>query len=222
MKWGSTFHPLLWLIHTADQHHGPVLMSKTDLSDRFYQLPLTSSGALKLAVPFNYQGQPYLAVPMHLPMGWTESTPAFSAVTETIADLINANLEHDPDIPTSHPLEVCTSSPVPVKDPAAGDAYPTLETGPLRPPLAYTDVYVDDFVKLAQYCWNCLQVRRKDYHDINSVFRPKDHQDEGRKNPISKKKLAKGDDSWSTQKTVLGWDIDSRTKTLHLPLHCRD
>ena len=31
------------------------------------------------------------------------------------------------------------------------------------------------------------------------------------------KNSSKGDDSWSTQKTVLGWNIDTRTKTIHLP-----
>ena len=33
-------------------------MSKTHLSDGFYQLHLTPTGALKLAVPFEVEGQP--------------------------------------------------------------------------------------------------------------------------------------------------------------------
>ena len=53
MQWGRTPHSLLWFIFTADQRQGPVLLlSKTDLSDGFYQLPPTPSGALKLAVSF--------------------------------------------------------------------------------------------------------------------------------------------------------------------------
>ena len=223
MQWGRTFHRILWYIHTADQRHGPVLMSKTDLSDGFYQLPLTPSGALKLAVPFSRaNGESYLAVPTRLPMGWTESPPAFSAVTETIADLINKRLESDQVLPPSHPMEACASSPVPLQNPQAGDAHPLIETGPIRPPLAYTDVYVDDFIKLAQGWRNCLRVRRTAYHCIDAVFRPNDAQDRHRKDPISVKKLAKGDDAWSTRKTILGWDIDSRTKSIHLPDHRRD
>ena len=223
MQWGRTFQRLLWYIHTADRRHGPVFMSKTDLSDGFYQLPLTPSGALKLAVPFNRADkEPYLAVPTRLPMGWTESPPAFSAMTETVADLINHQLTTDQRIPPEHPMEACASSPVPMHNPTADDAHPIKDTGPIRPPLAYTDVYVDDFIKLAQGWRNCLRVRRAAYHCIDTVFRPNDHLDRHRKEPISVKKLSKGDDSWSTKKTVLGWDIDSRTRTIHLPEHRKE
>jgi len=36
MQWGKALYRLLWYVFTADQHHGPVLLSKTDLSDGFY------------------------------------------------------------------------------------------------------------------------------------------------------------------------------------------
>ena len=54
----------------ADQRHGPVLLSKTDLSDGFYQLHLTPSGALKLAVPFPSAANepPLIAVPTFQPV----------------------------------------------------------------------------------------------------------------------------------------------------------
>ena len=52
MQWGTALQRLLWLIHTADRRQGPVLMSKTDLSDGFYQYQVTASGALMLATPF--------------------------------------------------------------------------------------------------------------------------------------------------------------------------
>lgn len=73
MQWGKALHRLLWYVFTADQRHGPVLLSKTDLSDGFYQLHLTPSGALKLAVPFPHAANepPLVAVPTCLPMGWT-------------------------------------------------------------------------------------------------------------------------------------------------------
>jgi len=84
MQWGRTLHRILWYVFTADQGHGPVLLSKTDMSNGFYQLHITPSGALKLAIPFpQAAGQPPLvAIPTRLPMGWTESPPAFSAPTE--------------------------------------------------------------------------------------------------------------------------------------------
>ena len=101
MQWGRTLHQVLWFIYNADRQHGPVLLSKTDLSNSFYQTPLTPTGALKLAVPFESSDQEPLVgmVPMRLPMGWTQSPPAFSATTETIADLANAYLKADCFIP---------------------------------------------------------------------------------------------------------------------------
>jgi len=81
----------------VDQRHGPVLLFKTEFSDGFYQLHLTPSGALvKLAVPLLQASNeaPLIAVSTHLPMKWTESPPAFSVATETVADrIINAKLE---------------------------------------------------------------------------------------------------------------------------------
>ena len=159
MQWGRTLHRLLWYVFSADQRHGPVLLSKTDLSDGFYQLPLTPSGALKLAVPFPHlPGEPPLiAIPTRLPMGWTESPPAFSAFTETIADLVNEQLEEAPTyMPPPHPLESIASSPVPLTT-SIPEQHPFLDTGPFRPPLAYVDVYVDDFIKAAQGWFNCLR-----------------------------------------------------------------
>ena len=224
MQWGRTLHRLLWYVFSADQRHGPVLLSKTDLSDGFYQLPLTPSGALKLAVPFPHlPGEPPLvAIPTKLPMGWTESPPAFSAFTETIADLVNEQLEAAPDhVPPPHPLESFASSQVPLTA-SIPEQHPILDTGPFRPPLAYVDVYVDDFVKAAQGWFNCLRTRRTTFHAIDSVFRRNDSLDNHRKEPISVKKLQKGDDFWSTQKVILGWFIDTHNKTLQLPPHRRD
>jgi len=45
VQWGKALHCLLWYVFMADQRHRPVLLSKTDLSDSFYQLHLTPSGA---------------------------------------------------------------------------------------------------------------------------------------------------------------------------------
>ena len=223
MQWGRTLHRILWYVHTADRRHGPVLMSKTDLSDGFYQLHLTPSGALKLAVPFSSpSGEMQVAIPTRLPMGWTESPPAFSAVTETIADLVNEKLETGGAIPPIHPLETLASTPVPIAEPEATDHFRVQDTGPLRPPLAYVDVYVDDFVKLAQGWSNALRVRRNTFHIIDQVFRPNDLHDDLRKEPISQKKLLNGDDFWSVQKVILGWLVDSARQTISLPQHRQD
>ena len=223
MQWGRTLQRVLWYVFYADNRHGPVLLSKTDLSDGFYQLHLTPTGALKLAVPFtSMSGKPMVAIPTRLPIGWTESPPAFSAVTETIADLINSSLETDMAIPKAHPMEASASMHVPLDHPTAQDEFPIRKTGPVPLPLAYVDVYVDDFIKLAQGWNNALRVRRHTFHTIDKVFRPNDEMDLNRKQPISQKKLLQGDDAWSTEKLILGWLINSATKTISLPQHRKD
>ena len=222
MQWGKALQRVLWYIYHADTRHGPVLLSKTNLSDGFYHLHLNPTGALKLAVPFDHGSQPMVAIPTRLPMGWTESPLAFSAVTETIADVVNATLESQPEIPEAHPLETEASTPVPIPDPTATNEFPVLDTGPLRPPLTYVDVYVDDFIKLAQGWSNAMRVRCQTFHSIDSMFRPNDDLDEGRKEPISQEKLAKGDDHCSTYKTILGWTIDTASMTISLPPHRKE
>ena len=220
MQWGTALKRLLWLLHTADRRHGPVYLSKTDLSDGFYQFQLTPSGALMLATPFpSGPGEPPLvSIPTRLPMGWTESPPAFSAGTETIADLANVALEKSLLMPPPHPLESLANTTTRLL-PSTKDKFPILDTGPIRPSLAYVDVYVDDFCKLAQGEENCQRTRRATYHAIDAVFRPNDDKDVNRRQPISVKKLLKGDDSWSSQKVILGWLIDAIANSLALPAH---
>ncbi|KAK1732369.1 hypothetical protein QTG54_016948 [Skeletonema marinoi] len=87
-------------------------------------------------------------------------------------------------------------------------------------PVAYIDVFVDDFVALAQQCGNSRRVRRTLLHAIDDVLRPLDKFDEvQRREPVSMKKLKQGDCSWGTIKNVLGWIIDTVSMTVHLPLH---
>jgi hypothetical protein len=87
-------------------------------------------------------------------------------------------------------------------------------------PLAYVDVFVDDFIALAQQSGNSRRVRRILMHAIDDVFRPLEASDSPhRREPISLKKLRQGDCSWSTVKLVLGWIIDTVTMTIQLPPH---
>ena len=117
MQWGRTLDRVLSRIYYADRRHGPVLLSKIDLADGFYHVPLTPTGALKLAVPFpNLPSEPQLvAIPTVLPMGWTESPPTFSSVTEIITDVINESLEREAaNIAPAHDLELAASTPIPL------------------------------------------------------------------------------------------------------------
>mmetsp|Transcript_21332 Transcript_21332/g.32959 ORF Transcript_21332/g.32959 Transcript_21332/m.32959 type:complete len:780 (+) Transcript_21332:5035-7374(+) len=87
-------------------------------------------------------------------------------------------------------------------------------------PVSYVDVFVDDFVALAQQSGNSRRVRRTLLHAIDDVLRPIDKLDSPqRREPVSLKKLKQGDCSWGTIKNVLGWIVDTVAMTVHLPLH---
>jgi hypothetical protein len=80
-------------------------------------------------------------------------------------------------------------------------------------PAAYVDVFVDDFMALAQK--HKQQVCRTLLEAVSEVFfllSPTDLPT--RQEPISVKKLLEGDRSWSTIKLVLGWILDTESLTI--------
>eukprot|EP00984_Skeletonema_dohrnii_P038959 scaffold42778_cov289-Skeletonema_dohrnii-CCMP3373.AAC.1 len=107
-------------------------------------------------------------------------------------------------------------SPSAVPLPRVSD--PSLHGGDSQP-LQYVDIFVDDFISAAQRPF-LNRVRRTLMHAIDDVFRPLGKGDsEFRREPVSMKKLLKGDCSWSTVKLVLGWIIDTVNMTIQLPPH---
>jgi hypothetical protein len=88
------------------------------------------------------------------------------------------------------------------------------------PPVASVDVYVDDFILMAQTHVQRREVLRSALTAIDQVFRPLEPADpKHRKDPASIKKMQKGDASWSTTKRILGWDLDTQRSTINLPAH---
>jgi hypothetical protein len=81
-------------------------------------------------------------------------------------------------------------------------------------------VYVDDFCNLVQGNARRRRVARRIlFHAIDDVLRPLDPTHAFHQEPISIKKLLKGDGCWSTSKLLLGWLIDTTKQTLELPPH---
>jgi len=127
--------------------------------------------------------------------------------------------------PIPAPTRSSAPSPVPTAAPSnpslAPTAPPTRDPSlPTQPkPAGYVDVFVDDFISLCQPA-TAPTVRRALLHAVDSVFRPTDfHDDIRRREPVSLKKLRKGDVSWNTIKVVLGWVVNTATMTIELPLH---
>ena len=264
MQFGHALDRILRHILLSDPDLGPVHLMKVDLSDGFYRVDLSIDDAPKLGVvfPTRPEEEPLVAIPLVLPMGWKNSPPIFSTVTETIADVANSVIEQsstpvpshplgnlaklqddegnaptaqtppcplDPSSSPSSPTSSSSSSPVPPTSspPVKGKTYSSM-LHLLRDPhlpyskklLGYIDVFVDDFIGLAQGKGNRNRVRNILMSAIDEVFRPLSPLDKpSRREPISIKKLLKGDCSWSTVKLVLGWIINTVDQTITLPQH---
>ena len=222
MQFGTAPLRIREALMKANRKYGDVYMYKNDMSDGFYRIRLSTSGSLKLGVILpRFPDQPRLvALPLVLPMGWTESPPWFCAFTETIADLTNVDLQRNKRVPP-HPLEEAAG----VTDFVVKDTHATRPLPKSHQPLSYqrplkkVEVFVDDFIGMAQdHPSNPLRNQRAVLsHNIDKVFRPNRSSDnKWRKEPQSQSKMAKGDASWHTFKEALGWNWGATSKTLQM------
>ena len=231
MQFGRAFERLLQQVHRADTRHGPVYISKDDVADAFMRawIQLSSIPALGALLPSLEGEEPMVGFPMILPMGWVESPPYLCAITETIADIANARLRDGDLAWIPHRFdELADSRPAPLARPTPPDIPPTQapppttrSRGPLKPPLNCVDVYMDDFLQLSQSSKSVRQAARRTlFESIDRVLRPLAPNDNPkRKEPNSTKKLGKGDGAWTTRKVVLGWVLDTISRTIDLPPH---
>jgi hypothetical protein len=146
-------------------------------------------------------------------MGWAESPPNFCAFTETITDIVNT-----PHLPPTkpHPLLSRSQQHAPALTPAFTQDAIVLGHASQKP-LAYTDMYIDDFMVIAQRPAH-TPLLNKLLHSIDTVFH--DPPNTLRRHVISLKKIDAGDAAFTTTKRFLGWDINTEAMTLALPSHC--
>jgi hypothetical protein len=106
MQFGQALDRVLYKIHHANRHFGPVHMIKVDIADGFYRIRVSASHMPTLGVAFpSGPGEPPLvAIPLVLPMGWVSSPPFFCMATETAADIANQFLSFSMLHPPPHPL----------------------------------------------------------------------------------------------------------------------
>lgn len=238
MQFGRALHRVLSKILHANPGHGPVFLAKIDIADGFYCIGINPLDIPLLGVLFpSTNTDPLIGFLLALPMGWVNSPPFFCAATETIADLTNASLRSH-EIYPFHRLETVAATPAPPTLPRAGtpltlpragapltlpdhpaDVVPIPTprlSGSTAAPLAYVDVYMDDFLQLAQGSpKELLNQSCTLLHNLNTVFRPLDltFDTAARQEPASIKKFKQGDGSWSTTKTMLGWSLDTMAIT---------
>ena len=116
--------------------------------------------------------QRLVAFPLVLPMGWKNSPPIFCTATETIADLANNSLKINATVP-DHYLSLLASTldniylqliPAHERTPSNGLFAPKERDPFLSFPiksLSYIDVFVDDFIGLAQPRYSLSPTRQR-------------------------------------------------------------
>jgi len=216
MQFGTALQRILQHIAYANKTFGPPLLAKINLADGYYRVPLSAHAALNLAVCLPPDGldEPMLGIPLSLQMGWALSPPYFCAFTETCADLTNTQPQVHPNHPHHHAATPQIATPMQTTfDPTA--IFPYNPTPPTMS-LQYTDVYIDDFMLVAQQPTH-QPLMHSLLHHLHSIFA--DTNDSPRRLIVSQSKVTKDDATLSIHKRLLGWDIDTHHLTIHLPPH---
>lgn len=208
---GKVMPRTLEFMANAPREH-PIYFSKYDISDGFWRMVVARGEEWNFAYVLPQPpGAPVrLVVPNALQMGWKESPGYFCSASETARD-IAADLAGfngvQRELPM-HRLEELIQLPPPEQG-----------SRPDVTPWSAIEVYVDDFILMSQEDRSGLQrLTRATLHGIESIFPPisvTQHQN-GRE-PISEKKVNKGEAHWLVEKEVLGWLLQGANRTIELP-----
>jgi hypothetical protein len=193
-----------------------VLLGKVDLSDGFWRMIVKPEHRWNFCYVLpQAAGCPMrIVVPHALQMGWQESPAYFCTATETGRDVIQWLVETELPLP-QHPMEAHV---IPDK---VGPQQPSALAKPWQ-----VSVYVDDYILAVLSTVGVRFIRRiarATLLGIHSIFPPPvitGHT--GGKDPISIKKLERGDAKLITRKEILGFEGNGRARTWKLPATKRD
>ena len=210
---GSVLPRIIEALARVDTSKGPISLMKVDLTDGFWRIMAREGEEWNFAYVLpNFPGEPIeIVVPAALQMGWALSPSFFCAASETARD-VSEQLAHEPvgTLP-EHPLEELTM-PAKIQLPSIGTAKEGIAF------LHMLEVFVDDFIQLAQTTDETAlrHCSRAVLHRIHSVFPPPNVTGHNGADPVSKKKLLKGEGVWDVRKEILGWVIDGATLCIEL------
>ena len=224
-------------LHSPPQHPLSTLSSTFEATTTTTAIPSSSTqptvalNTVQLQVPTKAPTQVPTNVPTHVPNNLPTRMPA-QYPEQQVSTFVPTNEPRDTptnapstdpncQVPTNIPTNVPSDHPSTAMPTTAVEVPTTRDPSlPSKPTRGYVDVFVDDFLAMCQGLSSKERVRNILMNAIDQVFRPNDSSDEpSRSEPISVKKLRKGDCSWSTCKVVLGWLVDTVAMTITLPEH---
>jgi hypothetical protein len=202
--------PRLFHFMASTPEDQEIRLAKVDLSDGFWRLIVNPEQKCNFCyvMPDPPGSRVRIVVPSALQMGWAESPACFCAATETGRDIIELLLRDEIDLP-EHPFEqFMTPSEVPKTAPPGAEPYTSI------------GVFVDDYVlAVVENDDRTLlrRVSRATLHAIHSMFPPPEVSGHtGGKDPISRKKLEKGDARFNIEKEILGFLINGVDRAVRL------
>ena len=194
----------------------PFKFTKCDIKDGFWRMVVSEEDSWNFCYTIPPPSKTTsiddieIVIPTSLQMGWCESPPFFCAATETGRDIIN-ELYNKLDCIPPHPMEHWM-----MKTNLNNTAKKTTDKT-----TNIIEVYVDDFIGGTNQTdtQHLTQLSRAILHGIHSIFPPTDISKHCGGDPISEKKMANGDGTWSFQKEILGWILDGQAYTIFLPIN---
>jgi hypothetical protein len=214
-------HVLPRIIHafaSVKEDEAKIFMAKWDIKDGFWRLDCEVGEEWNFCyvLPSSFGSDDIvLVVPTSLQMGWIESPPYFCAASETARDVAALYAERPLDGQHSHAFLHHTQTHEDYK------ALPTARKAG-APPMRYLmEVYMDDYIDLViPVCQQDLDhIATATMTGIHDVFPPSPTT---ATDPISEKKLARGEGAWANVKEILGMTFDGIGKTIWLAENKRD
>ena len=192
-----------------------IYFSKFDIQDGFWRMinQIGKEYNFAFVMPTTPEEPMQIVVPTSLQMGWVNSPNYFCGGSETVRDVAEDYAEAPiGDLPKHH-LEEGTT-------PSREERNKLVKANELEEHRALKyllEVYVDDFIAAAQARSpeELTHIARALLHAIHDVFpegllSPDDQ-------PVSIKKVLKGEARWSVIKEILGWMFNGETKSIRLP-----
>jgi hypothetical protein len=204
---------LPWLFHfmTSTPENQEIRLSKVDLSDGFWQLLVepVQKWNFCYVMPDPPGSRVRIVVPSALQMGWAESPAYFCTATDTGRDIIDLLLREEIDLP-GHPLEKFMKPKYLPRTAPPGSAEQT-SVG------IYVDDYILGVVENDERSLIQRVSRAATLHAIHAVYPPPEISGHvGGKDPISRKKLEKGDARFDIEKDILGFTLNGADRTVRL------
>jgi len=202
-------HSLKRIIHAFAEveDDAVILMAKWDIQDGFWRLNCRDGDEWNFCYVLPQgPGEPTrLVVPTSLQMGWVESPPYFCTASETARDVAVDYIETKLGSLPEHKFEHWAKSTDGMLN----------RDGPATTLRYILEVYVDDFIAciVPTTALQITHVARGILHGIHDVFPPSA---DDSTDPISTKKLNKGEGTFNTTKCILGFDFDGINKTIWL------